>query len=89
MTDLEFTNKVLSYKGKYSEQGLKKFIYYFTKRKHFSTFAKFDIGRRLATWFSEKRKESFKKKSDNPSKTDDEQFYNFLGIKAKIIKDVR
>jgi len=62
LTTEEFVNKVMSYKGKYPERELRKFVTYFTERKHFSTFKTFHLERRLATWFSPKRAEKFKKK---------------------------
>lgn len=85
MTDQEFKNEVLSYKGKYSEKELYRFIKYFTERKHFSKFKTFVISRRLQTWFDPKRKKKFNQKNTS---TDNENFYRFLGIKANIIKDV-
>lgn len=62
MTDLEFKNEVLNYKGKYSEKELYRFIKYFTERKHFSKFKTFVISRRLQTWFDPKRKKKFNQK---------------------------
>lgn len=62
MTDQEFRNRVMGYKGQYSERELRKFVTYFTERKHFSTFKTFHLDRRLATWFSPKRAEKFKQR---------------------------
>lgn len=70
MTDQEFKNEVMGYKGKYPELELKKFIKYFVERKHFSTFVKFDIPRRLANWFSPKRAKKFKEKTKESSQED-------------------
>lgn len=60
MTEQEFRNKVMGFKGQYPERELRKFVTYFTERKHFSTFKTFHLERRLATWFSPKRAEKFK-----------------------------
>lgn len=77
MTDLEFKNEVLSYKGKYGEKELYRFIKYFTERKHFSQFKTFVISRRLQTWFDPKRKKKFNEK--NKISEDD--------IRLKILKN--
>lgn len=62
MTNKEFENVVMGYKGKYSERELKKFINYFVNRKHFSTFTTFNMEGRLRNWFSPARKAKFKEK---------------------------
>lgn len=63
MTNEAFKNEVLSYKGKYSEKELYRFIKYFTERKHFSKFKTFVMSRRLQTWFDPKRKKKFNEKN--------------------------
>lgn len=77
MTNQEFKNEVLSYKGKYSEKELYRFIKYFTERKHFSKFKTFVISRRLQTWFDPNRKKKFNEK--NKISEDD--------IRLKILKN--
>ena len=62
MDNEKFKNEVLSYKGKYNEKELYKFVKYFTERKHFSSFKTFVISRRLQTWFDPKRKKKFNQK---------------------------
>ena len=85
MTDEEFALEVLSYKGKYPEWDLKKFIRYYTEKKHFSKIPKFTLSRRLAAWFSPKRENAFKVKmaKKREGKTQEQlttDFYkNFLG----------
>lgn len=70
MTDEEFKNLVLSYKGLYKEYELIKFYNYYTQKKHFSTFKTFNVKRRLRTWFDPKRKEKFKSKNKDKSEQD-------------------
>lgn len=82
-----FKNEVLSYKGKYNEKELYKFIKYFTERKHFSKFKTFVISRRLQTWFDPKRKKKFNE--SNKSVNESRNIMNILGLKAKIEEEGR
>jgi len=82
MTDQEFKNEVLSYKGQYSEKELYKFIKYYTEKKHFSTFKTFVVKLRLRTWFDPKRKKKFNE--SNKSVNEYRKIMNILGLKAKI-----
>lgn len=62
MTNEEFRQQVLSYKGMYPEWQLEKFYNYYTTKKPHDQIKGFSLKRRLATWFSPKREEKFKAK---------------------------